>query len=418
MAKAQKPLPLSRRDVLRTAATIGGWAIVSPVLEACSSLGGDTSTPPALTALSEAHTATPRPTLTVVSSPTATAAPASTRQTSPTATEAPAATSRPEPTATTQPSPSASPAPTAAQADGTARVAFVKTSDRAEGVRRALALLGVDPGRGNRVLLKPNFNSADPAPGSTHDDVLRTLVQELWVMGAKSITVADRSGMGNTRRVMEQKGIFGLADELGFDTLVFDDLDDEGWVLMEPHDSYWEKGFFIARSCLETDALVQACCLKTHRFGGHFTLSLKNSVGLVAKFGPGDGYNYMSELHSSPHQRRMIADINAAYEPALVVMDGVEAFVTGGPANGKLVRSEVVLAGTDRIAIDAVGVALLRHFGTTPEVGRGPIFELEQIARAVDLGLGVNVPEKIELITDDQPSAAYANTIRDVLLQA
>jgi uncharacterized protein (DUF362 family) len=297
-------------------------------------------------------------------------------------------------------------------------VAFVKSSDRAAGVQRALALLGVDSARGKTVLLKPNFNSADPAPGSTHNDVLRTLVQELWERGAKSITVGDRSGMGDTRRVMEQKGVFSMADELGFDTLVFDDLDDKGWVLMEPHDSYWERGFFIARSCLETDALIQTCCLKTHRFGGHFTLSLKNSVGMVAKFGPGDGYNYMSELHSSPHQRRMIADINAAYEPALVVLDGVEAFVNGGPDNGKLVQSEVVLAGTDRIAIDAVGVALLRHFGTTPEVSTGPIFELEQIARAVELGLGVNVPEKIQLITDDQPSAEYANTIRDLLLQA
>jgi uncharacterized protein (DUF362 family) len=396
MAQPQTFSPVSRRDVLRTVATIGGLTVVSSVLEACASLDKGTPTPPAMTALSEAHGATPQPALTVLPGPTASAAPAD----------------------TPPPAPSASPEPTATQTDGTARVAFVKTSDRAAGVRRALALLGVDPARGNRVLLKPNFNSADPAPGSTHDDVLRTLIQELWEMGARSITVADRSGMGDTRRVMEQKGILSMADELGFDTLVFDDLDDKGWVLMEPHDSYWERGFFIARSCLETDALIQTCCLKTHRFGGHFTLSLKNSVGMVAKFGPGDGYNYMSELHSSPHQRRMIADINAAYEPALVVLDGVEAFVNGGPDNGKLVQSEVVLAGTDRIAIDAVGVALLRHFGTTPEVSTGPIFELEQIARAVELGLGVNVPEKIQLITDDQPSAEYANTIRDLLLQA
>ena len=396
MTQPQTPSPLSRRDVLRTVATIGGLTVVSSVLEACASLDKGTPTSPAMSALSETHGATPQPALTVLPGATATAAPA----------------------ATPPPVPSASPEPMAPQPDGTARVAFVKTSDRAAGVRRALALLGVDPARGNRVLLKPNFNSADPAPGSTHDDVLRTLIQELWEMGARSITVADRSGMGDTRRVMEQKGILSMADELGFDTLVFDELDDKGWVLMEPHDSFWERGFFIARSCLETDALIQTCCLKTHRFGGHFTLSLKNSVGMVAKFGPGDGYNYMNELHSSPHQRRMIADINAAYEPALVVLDGVEAFVNGGPDNGKLVQSEVVLAGTDRIAIDAVGVALLRHFGTTPEVSTGPIFELEQIARAVDLGLGVNVPEKIQLIADDQPSAEYANTIQDLLLQA
>jgi uncharacterized protein (DUF362 family) len=293
----------------------------------------------------------------------------------------------------------------------------VKTQDRADGVRRALALLGLNPAHGNRVLLKPNFNSAHTAPGSTHNDVLRTLVEELWDMGASSITVADRSGMGNTRQVMEQKGIPGLAQALGFQTLVFDDLEDDEWVMMRARDSYWERGFPIARQCLETDALVQTCCLKTHRFGGHFTLSLKNSVGMVAKFGPGDGYNYMSELHSSRSQRRMIADINAAYTPALVVMDGVEAFVNAGPDTGKLVQPEVVLAGTDRVAIDAVGVALLRHFGTTPEVSTGPIFGLEQIARAVDLDLGIDSPDKIQLLTDDAPSAGYADTIRNILLQ-
>ncbi len=103
--------------------------------------------------------------------------------------------------------------------------------------------------------------------------------------------------------------------------------------------------------------------LKTHRFGGHFTLSLKNSVGLAGKYLPGDGYNYMQELHGSEHQRRMIAEINAAYQPALIVMDGVEAFVRGGPDRGDLVAANVMLAGTDRVAIDAVGVALAAPAG-------------------------------------------------------
>lgn len=126
----------------------------------------------------------------------------------------------------------------------------------------------------------------------------------------------------------------------------------------------------------------------------------------------------MTELHGSPHQRRMIAEINTAYQPALVVMDGVEAFVNGGPDTGKRVWSEVVLAGTDRVALDAVGVAILRYFGTTPEVSRGAIFEQEQIARAVELGLGVSAPHLIRLVTDDDaPSAAYAAEIQQVLLQ-
>ena len=47
-----------------------------------------------------------------------------------------------------------------------------------------------------------------------------------------------------------------------------------------------------------------------------------------------------------------------------------------------------MIASTDRIALDAVGVATLRIYGTTGEVENGSIFEQEQIARAVELGLG------------------------------
>jgi uncharacterized protein (DUF362 family) len=113
----------------------------------------------------------------------------------------------------------------------------------------------------------------------------------------------------------------------------------------------------------------------------------------------------------------MIAEINVAYQPDLVLLDGVEAFVEGGPATGKRVDSQVVLAGTDRVAIDAVGVAMLRLFGTTPEVSRGPVFAQPQISRAVELGLGVSGPGDIELITGDAPSAAYAAQIHEVLVR-
>ncbi len=297
------------------------------------------------------------------------------------------------------------------------RVAFVKTQDRATGVDTALDLLGVSPMAGRDVFLKPNFNSADPFPGSTHNDTLVALVRALRARGAGPITVGDRSGMGDTRQVMEQKGIFRLAGELGFETLVFDELDASGWEKMDSPGSHWSRGFAVARPVLEAGSVVQTCCLKTHRYGGHFTMCLKNSVGLVAKWVPGDPYNYMQELHSSPHQRRMIAEVNAAYESDLILLDGLAAFVEGGPARGKQVEPGVILAGTDRVAIDAVGVAILRHFGTTPAVSQGPIFQQEQIARAVELGLGVDAPEQIELLTGDPESEAFAAQVREVLLR-
>ncbi len=368
---------ISRREFLRTAARLGSLMGAISLLEACAPAGQET--PP------EIESSPPRP------SDTATRAPV----------PSPSATTSPNPTATAEP--------------GSARVAFVKTRDRATGVRRALALLGLNQFGNKNVLLKPNFNSAHPTPGSSHNDVLQALIEELKDRGAGTITVADRSGMGDTRQVMEQKGVFTMAGELDFETLVFDELEKEQWLMMEPPDSHWRSGFPFAQPVLEADAVVQTCCLKTHRFGGHFTMSLKNSVGMVAKRIPGDRWDYMGELHASPDQRLMIAEINTAYTPALILLDGVEAFVTSGPESGKRVWAEVVLAGTDRVAIDAVGVAVLRHFDTTPEVGQGPIFQQEQIARAVKLGLGVDGPQKIRCITEDAESEAYAAQIQEIL---
>jgi uncharacterized protein (DUF362 family) len=358
---------ISRRDFLKMIAVTGGTSLVSLFLNACS-----TEAPPTdLMAPIE-------PTL----------------------------------TSTTAPSPKQA----SASSSDTARVAFVKTRDRTEGVRKAIDLLGENPVSGKRVFLKPNFNSADPAPGSTHPDVLRTLVLKLQEMGAAEISLGDRSGMGNTREVMQRIGVFELAAELGFETVVFDELGDDDWVMVQPQDTHWKDGFPFARPCLEAEALVQVCCLKTHKYGGHFTMSLKNSVGMVGKKIPGNSHNFMNQLHTSLYQRAMIAEINLAYTPALIVLDGVHAFISRGPAEGELVAPEVVLAGTDRVAIDAAGVALLRHHGCKTKVAEGPIFQQDQLARAVELGLGIEGPEKIEFLTDDPDSAAYAASIKDILL--
>jgi uncharacterized protein (DUF362 family) len=125
----------------------------------------------------------------------------------------------------------------------------------------------------------------------------------------------------------------------------------------------------------------------------------------------------MQELHSSPNQRLLIAEINTVYSTDLVVLDGVEAFVNGGPMRGTRMDANVILAGNDRVAIDAIGVAILRLFGTTPAVSQGPIFSLQQIARAVELGVGIKSPDQIELVSGDHGSEEFANKITEVLLE-
>lgn len=379
---------LNRREFCKKAVYFGGMVALAPLVGGCGE-----PLPPA----------SPGPALTPQSTATPTALP-------PTMTAA--ATSAPSPAAPT--AAATQPAATATIAVGGlgAKVSLVNTTDRAAGVRRAIELLGANPVSGRNVLLKPNFNSADPAPGSTHDDVLRALLASLSDMGARSITIADRSGMGATRQVMQRKGVFDLAKPFGAKVVVLDELGAGDWQVVEG--DHWRRGFPIPRLLADAECVVQTCNLKTHRYGGHFTLSLKNSVGLVAKHYA--SYNYMNELHGSEDQRTMIAEINAAYAPALVILDGVEAFVKGGPDTGTRAATGLILAGSDRVAIDAAGVAVLRMFGATPEVSRGRVFEQEQIARAVELGLGVDDPQKIDFVAGDAASAEYAGRIREVLL--
>ena len=309
----------------------------------------------------------------------------------------------------------ATPTPLAAAGLNPHRVVLVRTTDRAVGVRRAIELLQPPSFSNQQVFIKPNYNTGDPAPASTDPIVLETLVQAIQGAGASSITVGDRSGMAETRRAMEQQQVFTLAQRYGFNTLVFDQLGRDDWQYFAAAGTNWSRGFAIARPVLNADAIVNVCCLKTHRFGGHFTLSLKNTIGMVARYVPGDGHDYMRELHRSAHQRLMIAEVNKTYRPSLIVIDGVDAFVGGGPEQGRRVQAGVILASTDRIAIDAVGIALLRKLGTTREVSSGSIWSQAQIRRAADLGLGAVRAEQVELVTADRASAQMADEIRQFL---
>jgi uncharacterized protein (DUF362 family) len=292
------------------------------------------------------------------------------------------------------------------------RVALVKTDNRKNGVKASLKVLNINPAKGKNVLIKPNFNTADITPGSTHNDTLVALIEEIWEMGAKSISLGERS-YPPTCEVMEKKGILPILDKLNVKVIDFDDLKEKDWVLFKPKKSHWPNGFRIAQPILDAECLISTCCLKTHQYGGIFTLSLKLHVGVVPT--SRHGYEYMRELHSSPHQRKMIAEINEPFKPALIVLDGIDAFVDGGPMTGKLAKGEVFLASTDRVAIDAVGVAILKFLGSNESIMKPKIFEQEQIARAVELGLGVSSPSEIDVIPADEKSKGYRDQVLEIL---
>lgn len=288
------------------------------------------------------------------------------------------------------------------------RVALVTTSDRKRGVTNVLKLLDLSGVKGKKVVIKPNFNSADEAPGSTHNDTLSQLVVELHEANARSVTLGESSGPPKTQGVMEKKGTFDLAKDVRFDVVDYEQIAEQDWVKF--FSTNWPDGFALPRLVVESDYNVSTCCLKTHGFGGAFTMSLKLSVGLTPK-------SIRRTLHASPQMRRMIAELNTGYHPDLVVLDGVAAFTDGGPSRGELKAGNVMIAGTDRVAVDAVGVAMLKLLGANQAIMSKKIFEQEQLQRAVELKLGVESADAIELVTGDAESQKTANALRQILAQ-
>ena len=189
-----------------------------------------------------------------------------------------------------------------------------------------------------------------------------------------------------------------------------EEIPESDWIPFGPAGTHWPEGFHLPRLITEAEYVVATCCLKTHGFGGVFTMSLKLAVGLTPK-------PIRRPMHRSPDMRRMIAELNLVYAPQFIVLDGVDAFVDGGPSQGELKHPNVMIAGTDRVAVDAVGLAVLKEQGANEAIMDRRIFEQEQMARAVELELGAATSDEIELITADPESQAYADRLTPILAQ-
>jgi uncharacterized protein (DUF362 family) len=95
------------------------------------------------------------------------------------------------------------------------------------------------------------------------------------------------------------------------------------------------------------------------------------------------------------HER--IAELNLAVHPHLTIADGTMIMIAGGPTSGTPARADLLLLSGDRVALDAVALALLRSYGAWPKIMDGTVWEQRQITRAVELGLGAGGPDHVEL---------------------
>ncbi len=246
---------------------------------------------------------------------------------------------------------------------------------------RSLALLGrleQAIARGDRVLVKPNFNSPDPYPGSTDLAFLRAVLELLLEAGAE-VTIGESSGgiWRPTGKVFRKLGVPELARHFDVELIAFEDRADD-WVRVRVNGDYLDT-VSMPRSAYESDKIVYLPCMKTHSIAG-YSGALKLAVGFMH---PGE----RRALHARYLERKM-AEISLCWQPNLILMDGRKAFISGGPDKGQLAEPGLLLASGDLIAIDDEAMKVLLTYEARNKLIADP-WQSPQIITALKHSLGV-----------------------------
>jgi len=252
--------------------------------------------------------------------------------------------------------------------------------DLLSSVRRSVELIGgleKVVSAGDRVMVKPNFNSPDAYPGSTDVDFLRVVIHLLKEAGAK-VTVGESAGgiWRPTKIVLEKLGAVRTLTEMGAEVIAFDD-GPRDWVTVEIDGDYLHE-VTVPKSAYEADRMVYVPCMKTHAIA-RFTLSLKLAMGIIH---PGQ----RRRLHVRNLEQK-VAEISLVWQPDLIIMDGRKAFVSGGPARGELVEPGVIMASGDMVAIDVEALKILGSYKAKNRLLPDP-YDSPQIVTALRHGLG------------------------------
>ncbi len=282
--------------------------------------------------------------------------------------------------------------------DGKALVALIHGHDPAAMLRLGLDLIGGFDRlnlRGKRVLVKPNVVNDRPPPTTTSPQVVASMLEVVKQAGAASVIVGDSSGIIRfpTSKNLTATGIRAVAEAAGAEVMA---LEDHPWVRVEPAGAKSLPHYYLSKPVYDADVFINLPVVKTHRFA-EYSCSLKNLVGVIhPRYRPS-----VTFLSGDWHER--IAELNLAVHPHLTVADGTTIMIEGGPTSGTAAPGNVLLLSGDRVALDAVAIALIRSFGAWPKLQGKRIWEQRQIRMAGALGLGVGGPDQIQLVAGSVP---------------
>ncbi|MFH1046841.1 MAG: DUF362 domain-containing protein [Patescibacteria group bacterium] len=229
---------------------------------------------------------------------------------------------------------------------------------------------------GERVLVKPNINTADPPPASTDPSFLAAFVDLLHEHGAAQVTIGESSTFYDiTTLNLQRSGVAALAESRPWLNVI--SFDEGEWVKRAIPNGKYLKSVRVPSVLDDYDRLFFVCCLKTH-FCSQFTGSIKLSVGLMKP-------QERLALHLR-HLQLKVAELASVFSPDLCVMDARKCFITKGPTKGEVREPNLVLASTSRVALDIEGIKIIQQYDGNDLAGVVPE-ELPQIKRALELNI-------------------------------
>jgi len=226
-------------------------------------------------------------------------------------------------------------------------------SSEIEKVLQPLGGLGKYISKGDQVLLKPNFNTADPFPASTDPDFLLTVAK--MIMDITPNLKIIESSMLRLKTVDVIKKMMGESiNDLGIPLITEDDYNYKDIDLQSLGAEYVKK-VKLPQQILDPEVkLVLLPCLKTH-FIAQYTGALKIAVGFMEK-------KQRVKLHMSRTVPERAAELNLGYKPHLIIMDARKIFVTKGPTDGQVEMPQRIIVGTSRTEVDSEGVSIIQSY--------------------------------------------------------
>jgi uncharacterized protein (DUF362 family) len=199
-------------------------------------------------------------------------------------------------------------------------------------------------------LLKPNYVvDSPPMSGlTTRPESLDGIITYLFQRVGKSPTqvlIGEGGDPSSTESAFTTCGARGLAEKYHIRLVNLNQDEKEKATLK---DALSLKEVNVARTARSVECLISVPSLKTHSMAVT-TLAMKNCMGCILPKGI---------MHSSLHKK--IADLAGLINPKLSVIDGIIG-AEGSEVSGDPVPMGVIIAGTDYVAVDTVGSAVMGY---------------------------------------------------------